>query len=148
MGNFTATVLRYGNVYGPRQDPHGEAGVCAIFAPRMLQGQPVTIFGDGTQVRDYIYVGDVADANVAALTRGEGEAFNIGTGIGTSTEEVFTTLKAVTSYGQDAIHGSARLGDLQTIYLSPAKAETGLGWQPKTSFKEGTIQTVNWYKQV
>ena len=144
--HFKATVLRYSNVYGPRQDPHGEAGVCAIFAERLIKNQSVTIFGDGTQVRDYIYVGDVAAANVAALTAGEGRAYNIATCRGTSTNEVFTTLKMETGYEGEAVHGVARQGEVQAVYLSAARAAKELKWKAKTTFKEGVRKTLAWYK--
>lgn len=145
--SFTATVLRYSNVYGPRQDPHGEAGVCAIFTGRMLEGQPVTIFGDGTQVRDYVYVEDVAEANLAALQLGDGEAFNIATGSGTSTQGVFDTLKSATKYPGDPAYGPERAGEIQEVVLSPAKAETQLGWKAANSFTQGIQKTVQWYRR-
>lgn len=146
-GSFTATVLRYSNVYGPRQDPHGEAGVVAIFSPRMLKKQSVTIFGDGTQVRDYVYVADVAQANLEVLATGDGQAFNISTGRATSTNEVFTALQLATNYPNDAVHGVARSGEVQAIFLSPHKAAKELGWQPRVNFKEGIAKTLDWYKE-
>jgi UDP-glucose 4-epimerase len=136
------TVLRYANVYGPRQDPHGEAGVCAIFTERMLAGQPVTIFGDGTQLRDYVYVGDVAAANLAALTKGDNDYFNVGTGVGVSTEEVYQTIKAATGYTLEAERKALRPGEVQAIVVSPAKAKQGLNWEPAVQFKEGIKLTV------
>lgn len=148
LANFTATVLRYSNVYGPRQDPFGEAGVCAIFSNRLLKDQPVTIFGDGTQVRDYIYVKDVAAANLAALEKGEGQAYNIATGKGTTTKEVFEVIKEATGYRGDPIMGPARPGEVQAITLATEKAEQELGWKAKLSFKEGIRETINWYKEL
>jgi UDP-glucose 4-epimerase len=140
-------VMRYGNVFGPRQDPHGEAGVCAIFTPRMLQGEPVSIFGDGTQMRDYIYITDVVAANLIALEKGAGEMFNIGTGIGTTTLDVFRTIKDVTKYPHEAVMAPARSGELQACYLSPAKAKQQLDWQPQVDFAEGIAKTVAWYRE-
>lgn len=142
-----ATVLRYSNVYGPRQDAHGEAGVCAIFTERMLAGQPVTIFGNGTPTRDYVYVGDVAAANAKALEQGEGEAFNISTGKETSTREVCNTIKAATGYTGEVKEAPLRPGELQACVLSPEKAERILGWKAVVKFKDGIDKTIAWYKQ-
>lgn len=144
---FKATVLRYANVYGPRQDPHGEAGVCAIFSARMLKGEPVTIFGDGSQIRDYIYVGDIVAANLLALDKGDGESYNISTGRGTTTKQVFETLKAATGYQPEAVMGAARPGELQEVVLSPEKALLELGWKAEVDFQTGTKLTVAWYNQ-
>jgi len=141
-----ATVLRYTNVYGPRQDPHGEAGVCAIFSLKMLNNEEPTIFGDGSQIRDYVFIEDVVSANLAALEKGEGEAFNISTAKGTSTMEVFTTLKAATGFPGQPIMGPARSGELQRIIASNQKAKTLLGWEPNYSFTEGIAKTVAWYR--
>lgn len=143
-----ATVLRYANVYGPRQDPHGEAGVCAIFAERMLKGEPVSIFGDGTQVRDYVFVGDVAKANYRALTKGDGQAYNICRGVGVTTKKVFEVLKKATEYNLPPNMAPARPGEIQEVILSPKKAITELGWKPSTDFKAGIDATVKWYKGV
>jgi UDP-glucose 4-epimerase len=141
------TVLRYGNVYGPRQDPHGENNVCAIFAPRMLKGEPVSIFGDGTQTRDYLYVGDAVAANLLALEKADNEYLNIATGQGTTTMEVFRTLQAATNYGQEAEMKPERPGEIQAVVLDVAKAERLLGWKPETSFKQGVGRTVAWYRE-
>jgi UDP-glucose 4-epimerase len=143
---YASTVLRYGNVYGPRQDPHGEAGVCAIFTDRMLAGEPVTIFGDGTHVRDYIFVEDVALANVAALDKGAGEAYNIATGQGTTTGEVFETLRTAIGYDLEPERRPARPGEVQEIVLSPEKAARELGWQAACAFPEGIARTVQHYR--
>lgn len=141
-----ATVLRYANVYGPRQDAHGEAGVCAIFSERMTQNKPVTIYGDGSPTRDYVFVGDIAAANVAVLEKGEGEAFNISTGLETSTKDVFEDLKSATNYALEPNYAPLRPGELEQCYLSPEKAKVGLGWEAKISFTEGIIKTVEWYR--
>jgi UDP-glucose 4-epimerase len=146
LHGLKATVLRYSNVYGPRQDPHGEAGVCAIFAGKMLAGEQPMIFGDGSQVRDYVYVGDVAAASVAALEKGTGESFNIATGAPTSTLQVFETMKEVIGYAGEVKLGPARAGELQAIYLDVQKAKKGLDWQPSKTFKQGIEETVAWYR--
>lgn len=147
LAKFPYTVLRYGNVYGPRQDPEGEAGVCAIFAPRMLANQPVKIFGDGSQQRDYVFIEDVVRANLLALEKGEGEVVNIGTGVGTTTRQVFETIQRVTGYALEAVQAPAREGELQAVYLDIAKAERVLGWQPEVSFEQGIAKTVAWYRE-
>ncbi|MEZ4523868.1 MAG: NAD-dependent epimerase/dehydratase family protein [Thermomicrobiales bacterium] len=136
------TSLRYGNVYGPRQDPHGEAGVVAIFTERMLQGLPCTIFGDGTQERDFIYVGDIVRANIMALERASGRAINIGTGAPTTVNEVFRAIAGAADYDQDAIHEPARAGEVYRIYLDVRRAEAELGWTPSISFVDGVERTV------
>lgn len=136
------TTLRYGNVYGPRQDPHGEAGVVAIFSERMLQGRPCSIFGDGSQARDFVYVGDIVRANIQALDRGSGEAFNIGTGRPTTVNEVFAALASAADYGQDAVYEPERPGEVYRIFLDVEKAATALDWRPEVSFVDGVERTV------
>lgn len=140
------TALRYSNVYGPRQDYSGEAGVIAIFMSKMLSDDELTINGDGEQIRDYIYVDDVVDANVKALGGGDGEILNIGTGLGISVNTVFRKLKEMLGYKKDPLHAPLPLGDLRRIYLDNRRAKTSLGWQPKTSFEEGLAKTVEWFK--
>jgi len=143
------TVLRYPNVYGPRQDPHGEAGVVAIFAGQMLTDQPVTINGDGEQVRDFVYVGDCAEANLQALLHGNGAGiYNLGTGSGASVNEVFRTLKALTHYRRDPIHGPAKLGETSRIYLDASRAAGELGWRPKTGLEDGLRATVRHFQEL
>ncbi|MBI5878801.1 MAG: NAD-dependent epimerase/dehydratase family protein [Chloroflexi bacterium] len=140
------TVLRYPNVYGPRQDPHGEAGVVAIFTARMLKGEPVVINGDGTQERDFCFVGDVARANLLALSQGDGEIFNIGTGRGTNINEIFDHLSELTHYPQPRSHGPRKLGEVFQIYLDPSKAKRGLGWQAEVSLADGLKRTVDFFR--
>ena len=137
-------VLRLGNVYGPRQNPHGEAGVNAIFIGLMLAGQSPKIFGDGSAVRDYLYVGDVVEANVLALEGGSGEMVNIGTGVGTSVNDIVRELKSITGFAGEAIHLPARPGEVQRIYLDASRAKRVLGWTPKVTFREGLEKTVEW----
>jgi UDP-glucose 4-epimerase len=141
------TILRYPNVYGPRQDPHGEAGVVAIFARRMLAGEPCVINGDGDQARDFLYAGDCASANLLVLgeagTRG---IFNLGTGVGTSVNEVFRALAAATYYTRPALYGPAKLGETYRIYLDAGRARQELGWAPTVDLTEGLERTVAWMR--
>jgi UDP-glucose 4-epimerase len=137
------TVLRYPNVYGPRQDAHGEAGVVAIFTGQMLADEPVVINGDGEQVRDYVYVGDCARANLQALVRANGsEIFNLGSGAGASVNAIFEHLKQITGYAREAIHGPAKLGETRRIYLEASKAARELAWRPEVGLEEGLRATV------
>jgi UDP-glucose 4-epimerase len=140
------TVLRYPNVYGPRQNPHGEAGVNAIFIGLMLEEKRPRIFGTGEQVRDYLYVDDVVDANVLALERGSGEMVNIGTGVGTSVNDIFRELKAQMGFQEEPIYEDPRPGEIQRIYLDASRAKQVLGWAPKVTFAEGLRRTIEWSK--
>lgn len=148
---FDTVAVRFGNVYGPRQDPHGEAGVIAIFCGRILAGRPMTIFGDGTQTRDYVHVSDVASAifRVATgpLPKGvalDDLAFNVGTGVATSVNEVAQTLLEVSGTNTPIEYAPARPGELQHSCLAVDKARTVLGWTPKMSLAEGLRDTYNW----
>lgn len=142
------TVLRYPNVYGPRQDPHGEAGVVAIFTGKMLAGEPVTINGDGEQTRDFVYVGDCAYANyLAATVEHQPGIFNIGWGRPTSVNDIFNTLAKVTGYPHAASFGPAKVGETRHIYLDAAKAKKELGWSPTLSLEEGLEKTVAYFKE-
>jgi UDP-glucose 4-epimerase len=138
------TVLRYPNVYGPRQNPHGEAGVNAIFIGLMRRGERPRIFGTGDQVRDYLYVGDVVEANVLALARGSGEIVNIGTGVPTSVNDIFRELKSILNFPGEPIYEAARLGEIQRIYLDASRAGRVLGWKPTMEFRDGLERTVAW----
>jgi UDP-glucose 4-epimerase len=145
-------ALRYGNVYGPRQDPHGEAGVVAIFCNRLLDGRALTVFGDGEQTRDYVYAGDVAGANFAAATadlpprgRLDARAFNIGTSIETSVNTLADTLRAVSSASAPIDYAPARAGELARSALDTAKAQAVLGWTPKVTLREGLEQTYRFF---
>jgi len=141
------TVLRYPNVYGPRQNPHGEAGVNAIFIGLMLEGKRPRIFGTGDQVRDYLYVGDVVEANVTALDRAGGEMLNLGTGVGTSVNDIVRELNAILGTAIEPIHDAARPGEVQRIYLDATRAQQVLGWSPTVTFPEGLRRTVEWSRQ-
>jgi UDP-glucose 4-epimerase len=141
------TVLRYPNVFGPRQNPHGEAGVNAIFIGLMLEGKRPRIFGDGSAVRDYLFVTDVVDANVLALTQGSGEMFNLGTGVGTSVNDIVHELQDILGFREGAIHDAPRPGEIQRIYLDASRARRVLGWAPRVGFREGLRRTVEWTRQ-
>lgn len=138
------TVLRYPNVFGPRQNPHGEAGVNAIFIGLMLEGKRPRIFGDGNAVRDYLFVDDVVAANVLALDAGSGEMLNIGTGIGTSVNDIVRELQSILGFSEGAIYEAARAGEIQRIYLDAARAKQVLGWTPSVTFRAGLERTVDW----
>ncbi|MBU0691066.1 NAD-dependent epimerase/dehydratase family protein [bacterium] len=141
------TVLRYPNVFGPRQNPHGEAGVNAIFIGLMLAGKQPVIYGDGEQLRDYTYVSDIVNANCLALERGEGEIVNIGSGIGTSVNTIYECLADIIHFPRPADYQPARKGEIEKIFLDARKAKAVLGWEPKVSFREGLEKTVEWSKQ-
>lgn len=141
-------VLRYPNVYGPRQDPHGEAGVVAIFTGQMLAGGQVVINGDGEQQRDFVFVEDCARANLMAMTnQNANQIFNLGYGRGTTVNEIFATLKRITGYQLPAVHGPAKVGETRQIYLDATKAQKDLGWQPTVDLEEGLQQTVDYFKR-
>ena len=138
--------LRLGNVYGPRQDPHGEAGVVAIFCNRLLAGEPVTIFGDGRQTRDYVFVEDVVDAFVAGGEHpgAPGARVNIGTGVETSVLELYDALRGVAGRGGEPGFAPARPGELARIALDCAEAERVLGWRPRAGLADGLARTWAW----
>jgi UDP-glucose 4-epimerase len=144
--NLAFTTLRYANVYGPRQDPYGEAGVVAIFSRRMLSGDQAIINGNGEQERDFVYVGDVARANVIALDKGDGGTFNLGTGVGTSINEIFARLKAITGYTLPDKHGPAKVGEVFKVYLKADRARRELGWQPAVDLDQGLRLTVEYFR--
>jgi UDP-glucose 4-epimerase len=131
-------ALALGNVYGPRQDPHGEAGVVAIFAERLLRGDPITVFGDGEQTRDFVFVDDVVDAFVRAATRGGGLVCNIGTGQETSVNELLSTMAAQAGLEVAPIHAPLRPGELLRSSLDVERAAIQLGWRPWTELPDGT----------
>jgi len=134
--------LRYGNVFGPRQSPAGEAGVIAIFADAMLRDRQPVIYGDGKQERDYVFVEDVVDANLRALDSDAEGVFNIGTGLGSAVSEVFAAVARETGCGKPPRHAPARAGEVQRIRLDASRAERVLGWRPRVSFEEGIRRTV------
>lgn len=130
------TVCRFANVYGPRQDPHGEAGVVAIFGSRLLAGEPCTIFGDGEQVRDYVHVSDVARACLAAVNA-PGGVFNIGTGVGTSVNRLYQILADAAGVSTPPKYAEARKGELQTSIVDPSLAAEKLGWKAEVTVEDG-----------
>lgn len=143
--------VRFGNVYGPRQDPHGEAGVVAIFCSRILEGKPLTIFGDGEQTRDYVYVGDVASAVWLGATFAippagpvDERSFNIGTGVGTSVLELARILQEAAGSSGEIKFAPRRPGEQQESFLNVDKARTVLGWQPRVSLAAGLAETFAW----
>lgn len=145
-------ALRYGNVYGPRQDPHGEAGVVSIFCNRILDGRALTVYGDGEQTRDYVYAGDVAGANYLGATvalpmagRLDARAFNIGTSIETSVNTLATTLQSVAGATTAIEYAPARAGELARSALQTDKARTVLGWTPTVSLAEGLTNTFRYF---
>jgi UDP-glucose 4-epimerase len=141
-----STALRYANVYGPRQDPHGEAGVVAIFCGRLLRDESCTIYGDGGQTRDYVYVGDVAAANIAALEHQVDGAFNIGTGIETDVNRLYAELAELAGVRKEPVYAAARPGEQRRSVISPARADLRLHWQPKISLREGLAATFEYFK--
>ena len=142
--NYTA--LRYGNVYGPRQDPNGEAGVVAIFARRFLAHEPVRIDWDGEQRKEYVYVEDVARANLLAINRGDNDIFCIATGKATSVNEIYEILAQITGYRPEIVKAPKRPGDIYRAYFNCSKAERILNWKPSVSFEEGVKATVEFFK--
>ncbi len=140
--------LRYGNVYGPRQDPYGEAGVVAIFTARMLKNDEVIIFGDGEYTRDYVYVRDVVQANLLAMKEDIVGVYNIGTGIGTTVNQLFKSLAKITGYKKEPTYAPPRKGDLRKSILDISKARVELGWSPQTALEEGLIMTVEYFKSI
>ena len=139
------TILRYANVYGPRQDPHGEAGVVAIFTGQMINNKPVTINGSGEQIRDFVYATDCAKANLIALDRGSGGAYNLGSGIGTTINQIFQTLKVINRYNLEPVFGPEKIGETFKIYLDIQKASQELNWVPEIDLQEGLHKTVNYF---
>jgi UDP-glucose 4-epimerase len=147
-------VVRYANVYGPRQDPHGEAGVVAIFCGRILDGRALSVYGDGAQTRDYVFVGDVAEATVLAAThsvprpeRLDARAFNVGTGVETSVTELARVLRRVAKSDVTVEHLPKRPGEQQRSVVSIAKAGSLLGWRPRYSLEEGLSRTFAWFAE-
>jgi UDP-glucose 4-epimerase len=137
------------NVYGPRQDPHGEAGVVAIFAQALLSGKPTKVFGDGSNTRDYVFVDDVVDAFVrAAGPHGDGQRFNIGTGVETSDRQLHSAVAAAVGVPDDPEFHPPRLGDLKRSCLDVTLAETVLGWHPRVRLGEGVRRTVEYFREL
>jgi UDP-glucose 4-epimerase len=140
-------ALRYANVYGPRQDPHGEAGVVAIFCGRILEHQPCTIFGEGEQTRDYVYVGDVVRANLAAVNTPVSGAINIGTGVETSVNQLYGLLAAAAGTEALPAYAPARPGEQNRSVISPARAVRELNWRPEVAIGEGLKRTYAFFRE-
>src|SRR5436309_1894989 len=139
------TILRYANIYGPRQGVREEGAVVAVFATRMAADQPVTIDGTGDQTRDFVYVGDCVRANIAALERGSGQSVNIGTGRETSIREIFDAMAEVAGYNREPTHGPPRKGDVVRIVLNPGLAREKLGWDAAMSLHDGLSRTYRFF---
>jgi UDP-glucose 4-epimerase len=139
------TSLAMANIYGPRQDPNGEAGVVAIFAGLLLAGKPCTIYGDGEQTRDFVYVDDAVDAFVRAADRGTGLLCNIGTGVETSVNHLYTVMAAAAGVSAPAVHGPPRPGELARSALDPSRAALHLGWEPWTRLADGVGEVLRWF---
>lgn len=140
------TALALANVYGPRQDPEGEAGVVAIFADRLLRGDRPTIDGDGEQARDFVFVDDVVDAFVRASDKADGLLINVGTGQETTVQQLYDTMAPITGMEGPANYGPARPGDVRRSCLDPGRAEIHLGWRPFTRLEDGLRQTIEWFR--
>jgi UDP-glucose 4-epimerase len=139
-------ALRYPNVYGPRQNSKGEAGVIAIFTDAMLAGQPTRITGDGEQVRDFAYVGDIARANLLALNSDKVGIYNVGTGVPTSINTIHEYLTEITQYDQEASYIPRPVGEVLKTYLDSSKAKRDLGWEAEVPLEEGLRRTVEWFR--
>ncbi len=140
-------ILRYANIYGPRQNPHGEAGVVAIFADKMLRGEQPVINGDGKQTRDYVYVSDVVQANVLALSRSSSDIFNIGTGTENDVNTLFRIIKKFSRATCEEKHSQAKIGEQLRSVIDHAKAKKILGWEPTVALEEGLRKTVEFFSK-
>jgi UDP-glucose 4-epimerase len=140
------SVLALGNVYGPRQDLHGEAGVVAIFAGKLLERERPTIYGDGQQTRDFVFVDDVVDAFVRTMERGGGLTMNIGTGVETSVQQLYDTMAELVGFGEPARYAPPRAAELRRSALDPGRAEIHLGWKPFTGVRDGLEATIDWFR--
>ena len=143
-----SVILRYANVYGPRQNPEGEAGVVAVFASRMLKGDQPLINGDGKQTRDYVFVGDVVRANVLALDHDEWNIYNVGTGLETDVNALFHHIRSKSGSSCEEKHGEAKVGEQLRSVLTYGKIESQLGWRPEVSIEEGLGRTVDHFRTV
>jgi UDP-glucose 4-epimerase len=137
------TIFRYPNVYGPRQDPFGESAVIAIFAGRMLRNLDVTIFGDGSQVRDFVCVDDIVDANLIATQKPANRPYNLGWGVGVSVNDIFRQLAAIIGYRQPPVYGPERLGEISRSILSSERIRADWGWQPSVVLEDGLRRTAD-----
>ncbi|HEY1904884.1 MAG TPA: NAD-dependent epimerase/dehydratase family protein [Myxococcaceae bacterium] len=143
-----SVALRYANVYGPRQNPHGEAGVVAIFSERLLRGEPCTIYGTGEQTRDFVFGPDVARANLLAATRDVQGAINVGTAIETDVNRLHALLAKAAGSDRPATHAPAKPGEQMRSSVDPALAAKVLGWRPTVALEEGLQRTVGWFREL
>ncbi|MEA2329966.1 MAG: UDP-glucose 4-epimerase [Thermoleophilaceae bacterium] len=143
LHGLSTVSLRYGNVYGPRQDPLGEAGVIAIFCGKLLEGARPTIFGDGKQTRDYVFVGDVVDANLRAADSTATGAFNVGRGVQTSVLDIVDVLAGLSDNGFEADHAPARSGEVQHIALDASRSKAEFGWEAQVDLQQGLGRTLD-----
>jgi UDP-glucose 4-epimerase len=140
-------ALRYSNVYGPRQDPHGEAGVVAIFTDKLLNGETPTVNGDGGQTRDYVYVGDVVRANLLAINSGYVGYLNVGTGVEESVNGLYEVIKAQAGYKGGKVHGPAKLGEQRRSVVDCSLIKEALGWGPQVALPDGIRETVKYFRE-
>jgi UDP-glucose 4-epimerase len=140
------TALRYSNVYGPRQDPHGEAGVVAIFCGRLLEGRPCSVYGDGKQTRDYVFAGDVARANLRAAETRYAGPLNVGTGVETDVVQLYGHLARAAGVSRPPEFGPARLGEQKRSCIDPSAAAKAIGWRPEVALADGLARTFEWFK--
>ena len=147
QGRISTCTLRYGNVYGPRQNPKGEAGVVAIFATQLLRGERPTIFGDGSKTRDYVFVNDVVRANLLAMKKAPpGACYNIGTGQPTTDQRIFDLVRGAVGVDLAPIYGTKRPGEVDHIHLDCSRAERELGWRPEVPLEEGIQRAAAFYR--
>lgn len=139
------TIFRYSNVYGPRQDPHGEAGVVAIFSQRLLAGEPIYIFGTGRQTRDFVFVEDVADANLRALKSGTNSVINVGTGVEVPIVDLYREMADILGVQRKPLFKSKRAGELNRSVLSPTFALKAIGWSPQNKISDGLQKTIAYF---
>ena len=145
--NLSYTILRFPNVYGPRQSPEGEAGVCSILTGLMLQGKAPVLYGFGNPLRDYVYVGDIARGCVLALDKGDGATLNLGSGKGTSVRELFDTLKDLLDFGQEPTLEPLRPGEVENVYITGDRAAEVLGWRPEVGLREGLRRIADFIRE-
>ena len=146
LNEMRFTVLRYANVYGPRQDSHGEAGVVAIFTELLLAGKTPAIFGDGSKTRDYVFVSDIVQANALALEAGDGEVFNVGTGREVSDDQVFAAVRDAAGVKIEAVHSEFRKGEVRRVALDASHIREELGWRPSVAIEQGIPKAVEFYR--
>jgi len=146
LNGLRFTVLRYANVYGPRQDSHGEAGVVAIFSELLLEGKAPTIFGDGTKTRDYVFVSDIVQANVLALDRGDGGVYNVGAGREVSDDEIFAAVRDAVGVKIEPVHSEFRAGEVRRIALDASRIRDEFGWRPRVALEQGVPKAVEFYR--